>query len=107
MEIITNQTYVKNNFFSKVKEALNKIPFMNEVIALYYCATDSKTPLLIKIELFSALAYFILPIDIIPDILPGGFADDIGVLIGAINLANNYITKEHKERAKQYLMNEL
>ena len=50
-------------------------------MAAFYCATDSATPLPIRATLMGALAYFILPIDAIPDILLVlGYTDDAAII---------------------------
>jgi uncharacterized membrane protein YkvA (DUF1232 family) len=52
-------------------------------------------------NLLGALAYFVLPIDAIPDILPVvGFADDAAVLTAAIKLVAGHITPAHREAAR-------
>ena len=46
-----------------------------------------------KATLFGAIAYFVLPFDAIPDMLPVlGFTDDAAVLATAIKLVANHIT---------------
>lgn len=66
-----NEELVKKSFWSKTRKAAGKIPFTREAIAMYYCAMDAKTPLWAKGIAFGALAYFISPIDAIPDALIG------------------------------------
>ena len=57
------------------------IPFAEDLLAAYYCAFDRNTPLPVKTSLIGALAYFVLPIDAIPDVLPVlGFTDDAAML---------------------------
>lgn len=49
----------------------------------------------------SALGYFILPLDLIPDwILGGGFTDDAAAIAAAIAAVSAHIKPAHKERAK-------
>ena len=98
-----NQEYIMKNFFKKVKNTLAHIPFMTDVIAMYFCAIDNTVPLSIKITIFSALTYFINPIDIIPELAPGGYSDDVAALLGALKLAEVYITDTHRFKAKQWL----
>ena len=75
------------------------IPFAEEVAAAYYCAFDPKTPLRAKGILFAALAYFILPFDIVPDFILGvGFTDDMAVMAAAIGMIATHMTEEHRPR---------
>lgn len=92
---------VRQNFWPKLQQNLAHIPFADEVLAAWYCATDQKTPLKVKGTLFGALAYFILPFDVIPDVILGlGFTDDLAVLMTALTLVKNHVTQEHREKAQ-------
>ena len=91
---------VRQNFWPKLQQNLARIPFADEVLAAWYCATDPKTPIKVKGTLFGALAYFILPFDVIPDFILGlGFTDDLAVLMTAMTLMKNHITQDHRDRA--------
>ena len=58
----------------------------------------------IFIPLFGALAYFVLPVDGVPDILPMlGFTDDAAVLATAMKVMVSAIRPEHREAAKRKL----
>lgn len=99
---VTDENNVRQNFWPKLQQNLARIPFADEVLAAWYCATDAKTPLKVKGTLFGALAYFILPIDVIPDVILGlGFTDDLAVLMSAMTLVKNHITPEHRDRARE------
>jgi uncharacterized membrane protein YkvA (DUF1232 family) len=92
---------VRQNFWPKLQQNLARIPFADEVLAAWYCATDAKTPLKVKGTLFGALAYFILPFDVIPDVILGlGFTDDLAVLMTALTLVKNHVTQDHRDRAR-------
>jgi len=98
------ETYVRASFWDKVKAVVPRIPFAESAVAAFYCATDPATPTRVKLTLFGALAYFILPFDVIPDFLPlVGYSDDAAVLALAIKLVGDQITPEHRERARQTL----
>ncbi len=99
---VTDEKSVRQNFWPKLQQNLARIPFADEVLAAWYCATDVKTPLKVKGTLFGALAYFILPIDIIPDFILGlGFTDDLAVLMTALTLVKNHVTQEHRDQARE------
>ena len=57
-----------------------------------------------KAALIGALAYFVLPFDVIPDMLPVlGFADDAAVLATALRLVASHLRPEHREAARAAL----
>lgn len=100
----SDEINVRDGFWRTAKRAARKIPFMEDVVAAYYCALDHKTPLRAKGILFGALAYFVLPADAIPDIVFGlGFTDDIAVLTAAIAAMRTHVTPAHRLAAKQAL----
>ena len=95
---------VRKKFWSVMKKAARQIPIMEEVVAGYYCAFDAKTPFKVRLSLIGALAYFVLPIDIVPDIIVGiGFGDDLALLAYVLKTVHSSITDEHRLRAKQAL----
>ncbi|EAU43281.1 hypothetical protein FP2506_10566 [Fulvimarina pelagi HTCC2506] len=95
---------VRASFFEKVRKNLKRVPFMEDVVASYYCALDTETPAASRAILFSALFYFILPFDIIPDMFLGlGFTDDIAVLLAAFNAVRSNIRPEHYHQARKTL----
>jgi len=95
---------VREKFWRTAKKAARQVPFMDEVVAGYYCALDKNTPLRAKAILLAALGYFVLPVDTIPDIVLGlGFTDDIAVLTAAITAVRAHMTPAHRLAAKQAL----
>jgi uncharacterized membrane protein YkvA (DUF1232 family) len=99
-----DQRTVEDGFWRKVRRFAAKLPFLDEAVAAYFCAIDPKTPLQVKAVLFGALAYFVMPIDVIPDFMAWfGFSDDAAVLYAAIRSVAKHIKPEHKERARQKL----
>ncbi len=103
--LATDEARVHQGFWRKARGTLGKVPFSEEAVAAFYCATDSATPLPIRATLFGALAYFVLPLDAIPDLLIGlGFTDDAAVMIAAFTAAKVHITEAHRERARAWLL---
>jgi uncharacterized membrane protein YkvA (DUF1232 family) len=99
-----DRTRVDRDFWQKLKIVCRKIPFIDDLVAVYYCALDPATPLQVKAILFGALAYFIVPLDIVPDFVALlGFADDAAVLYAAIRSVLPHIKPEHRTRAKEAL----
>lgn len=95
---------VRRSFFGTVRRALRHIPFMEDVVAAYHCALDPKTPTASRGVLLAALAYFVLPMDFLPDILFGlGFTDDVAVLWAAFRAVQDNIRPEHYEKARHSL----
>lgn len=95
---------VKRGFWKKLKRVLSRVPFAEDLIAAYYCAMDSETPTKVRATLLGALAYFILPLDFIPDIILGvGFTDDAAILAAAIATVSSHILPKHRDAAKQAL----
>ena len=95
---------VREKFWRTAKKAARQVPFMDEVVAAYYCALDSKTPFRAKAVLLAALGYFVLPVDTIPDVILGlGFTDDIAVLTAAITAMRAHMTPAHRMSAREAL----
>ena len=95
---------VREKFWPTAKKAARQIPFMDEVVAAYYCAMDRQTPLRAKGILLAALGYFVLPVDFVPDFIFGlGFTDDLAVLTAAITAVSAHITPAHRQAAKNAL----
>jgi uncharacterized membrane protein YkvA (DUF1232 family) len=98
---------VRRDFWNKLKQAGRKLPFAEEAVAAFYCATDPRTPATARALLFAALAYFIAPIDLVPDILAViGFGDDMAVLMSVFAILKTNITDEHRAKAREALMDE-
>ena len=95
---------VERGFWSKVRRTLGRVPFVEDAVAAYYCALDKETPLAVKAVLMGALAYFVMPADMIPDFLAGfGFADDAAVLAAAIRAVAPHIGARHRRQARAAL----
>jgi uncharacterized membrane protein YkvA (DUF1232 family) len=95
---------LKRRFWDKLRRVAGKIPFAEDLVAAFYCATDSKTPNRVKLILLGAIAYFVFPMDAVSDFLPLlGFADDAAVLAAAITQVAGSITDEHRAKAQETL----
>lgn len=70
-------------------------------VCLWVVIKESDAPLWAKSTAMAALGYMISPLDAIPDPLPGGFIDDIGVVTAAFAVLASYITEEIKLKAWQ------
>ncbi len=91
-------------FWGKVRRNLDRVPFLADALAAYYCARDPRTPAYAKATLIAALGYFVVPVDVIPDFVVGiGFTDDASVLAVAIATIARHIRPEHRDQARDML----
>ncbi len=98
------KTRERRRFWGRLKRIAADLPFAEDLVTAYYCAFDRQTPRHVQIALVGALAYFILPVDILPDLLPMmGFTDDAAVLAAALRLVVGHITPAHREAARRTL----
>ena len=95
---------VRRRSWIKLKQVVAKLPFAEDLLAAYYCAFDSQTPRHVQASLLGAIAYFVLPFDFVPDLLPVlGFTDDAAILATAIRMVASHITPEHRDAARAAL----
>jgi uncharacterized membrane protein YkvA (DUF1232 family) len=99
---------VRRDFWGKLKRVAGNVPFVDDLVAAYFCAMDPATPMRVRGMLLAALAYFIMPIDVIPDIVVGlGFADDMALLTAVVGLVSANITPVHRAAAARALDKDL
>lgn len=95
---------IRQKLMATARKAARQVPFMEDVIAGYFCALDPGTPTKVRATVFAALAYFVLPIDTIPDFLIGvGFGDDATVLMAAIAMVRSHMREDHYQAAREAL----
>ena len=95
--------YDDHSLLSKLKSVAAKAgrKVVYNVLLLYYMLTDAHIPLKHKRLIVGVLGYFILPIDLIPDFLPGtGFVDDLLALLYVVKVLHDCITPEIKAKAE-------
>lgn len=91
------------SYFAKVLAFLDR-QFARQIVAIYYTLKDESTPDNVRAIILAVLAYFILPFDVIPDIIFGiGFTDDVGVLAFAWGFIIGSVKPEHWKAADIYL----
>ena len=99
-----NKSRVRRSFWRKLRRVMGRIPFAEDAVAMYYCALDPATPLRVRATLYAALAYFVVPTDLIPDFIAGlGFGDDASVIAATLALVANHVLPAHRERARRAL----
>jgi uncharacterized membrane protein YkvA (DUF1232 family) len=104
MGLTRDEAVVKEKLFPKLARVLSQVPFAEDLLAAYYCAFDRATPARAKAILVAALAYFVLPFDLVPDIILGlGFTDDLAVLLAAFKVVRTHVTEAHRARARETL----
>jgi uncharacterized membrane protein YkvA (DUF1232 family) len=94
----------EKRFWTKLRRVVAGIPFAEDLVAAYYCALDRDTPGYVRATLLGAVAYFVLPTDVVPDFLAGlGFTDDATVIAAAIAAVGRHLHPRHREQARQRL----
>ncbi len=97
-----NVSTVQNGLWSALRASIGKVAFVKDALALWYCAKDANTPGTVKVALFAALAYYVLPVDFISDAIPVvGYTDDAAVISSALYMFGSHITEEHRHQANQ------
>ena len=99
-----DEASVGEGFWKKLQQFAAKLPIAEDLLTAYYCAFDRNTPNHVRAALLGALAYFVLPFDVMPDLLPIiGFTDDAAVLAAAIRLVWVHIQPAHRDAAREAL----
>ncbi|MBX3478190.1 MAG: DUF1232 domain-containing protein [Brevundimonas sp.] len=99
-----NERRVSRGFWPKISRTAARIPFADQVLAVWYAARDPETPTAAKGIMLGALAYFVMPVDAIPDVFAGiGFTDDAAVIAALIATLSANIRKRHRDQAAQAL----
>ena len=86
----------EKKLFNMNKGQIAKI--WSKVLNLWEIVKNPKSDLAAKAMAVGALAYLILPLDVIPDFIPiAGLADDVGVILYAATHISNYIKSKEKQ----------
>ena len=96
--------YSDESFWAKVRAFARKagIEVVEKALILYSCLQDPDTPAWAKGVIVSALGYFIVPTDVIPDFTPlTGYGDDLVMLTAALAVVLVHIKPEHKRQAEE------
>ena len=94
-----------NDFWRHVRRFMTHVPFIKDVLAMFYATQDARTPMWVKGMIGAALAYFVLPTDAIPEVLffGLGFTDDAAVVLGTLRAVSSHVTEEHRDQADRWL----
>ncbi|MGF1474937.1 MAG: YkvA family protein [Geminicoccaceae bacterium] len=97
-------TTIDRQLFGKLRRVAASVPFAEDLLAAYYCARDPETPSRVRVAIFGAIAYFIMPMDAVPDFIAGlGFTDDASVLMATLATIRMHMRDDHWLRARQWL----
>jgi uncharacterized membrane protein YkvA (DUF1232 family) len=97
-----NEQRVQKGFWPKMRQVVAKVPFAKDALSVWYCARDDDTPIAAKGMMLAALAYFVLPIDAIPDFIVGlGYTDDAAVFAALLAVLGRNLKPKHKEAARR------
>lgn len=96
-----DEAQMRRGFWPKLRRNIGRLPFAQDLVAAWYAMLDPATPHTPRAILVGALAYFVMPVDIVPDVLIGtGFLDDATVLGFALQAVQRHILPAHHERAR-------
>lgn len=99
-----NEMRVRKGFWPKLVRTAARIPFADNLLSVYFAARDPETPAAAKGLMLGALAYWVLPIDLIPDVLVGiGFTDDAAVIAAVVATLSAHIRPRHHDAARETL----
>ncbi len=97
-----NEKRVDEGFWPKMIRVAARVPFAKQALSVWYCAKDDDTPIAAKGMMLAALAYFVLPVDAIPDVIAGlGYTDDAAVFTALMAIVGRNLKPKHKLAAKQ------
>lgn len=89
------------NFIKKTGKVVGE-PILRKALELYYAMTRHDMPIQVKLQIMGALAYLVMPLDLIPDFIPViGWTDDAAALAFAYTNAQNYVDDLVKEEAQK------
>lgn len=84
-------------------EELSEIPLMASLLRSYVKKEYTDVPLGTILAVISALLYFVSPVDLIPDAIPGaGYLDDAAVAMACWKLIESDAKEYMKWRTKNY-----
>ncbi|MDO3408474.1 YkvA family protein [Saccharibacillus sp. CPCC 101409] len=99
--------YSEESFWDKIKKFGKKagVKVVYAALLLFYTLKDRDVPPWAKSVIIGALAYFIAPIDLIPDFIPvAGYTDDLGTLLAALGVVSSQIDDEIRGKARARLV---
>lgn len=100
--MLTDRSFSEAAFWDKLKRYARTAgqQATEAALQLYYALIDGDTPRWARVVIGGALVYFVVPVDLIPDFIPGGYADDLGALVSAMAAVIKSIKPEHSAKAR-------
>lgn len=103
--IRVNERRVARGLLPKLRRVAAHVPFAGEALAVWCCARDAETPAAAKGMMLAALAYFVVPVDAVPDFIAGiGYTDDAAVFAALLTLVGRNLKPRHREAAKAMIL---
>lgn len=76
----------------------------DKVLFLWEQVKNPEIPLSLKITIVGALLYLVLPIDVLPDYIPGfGLLDDLAVILAVVREVSKYALPKLEKKAEEKL----
>lgn len=100
------KNYSESGLWNKIKDVSKKAgkPVIKNALLLYYALQSKSVTGTDKAKIVGALGYFILPIDLIADILPlVGFTDDAAVILFVLKMLYGKIDDWANQQADKKL----
>ena len=100
------ENYDEKKMWSKIKDFFFEagINLVIKVVQLWYVLQKTEVPVHVKVAIMGAIAYFVMPVDFILDVLPGGYHDDLLAVTLTLIAAEEYIDDEVRRKAREKVM---
>lgn len=94
-----DKSFDHDSFWHKLWALTKRVgrPLIEICLLLYYTSRKEGLPVWAKLLIYSALVYFVSPIDAVPDLLPFGFADDFAVLSATLATVSAFIDEQVRQ----------
>ena len=76
---------------------------VEKAVTLYVLLTEGEVPWWLRGSILACLAYFLWPLDAIPDYLPGGYLDDLAAMVLLLADLHVYVTPSLRQRVQDLL----
>lgn len=98
--------FTDGEFWEKLKKIAKKVvKTTSYALILYYVLKKDEVPMSDKALITGCLGYFIIPIDLIPDLAPVlGYTDDVAGMLFAVKRCMRYVDNEVKENVTNKLV---
>ena len=100
------ENYDEKKMWSKIKDFFFEagINLVIKVVQLWYVLQKPEVPVHVKVAIMVAIAYFVMPVYFILDVLPGGYQDDLLAVTLTLIATEEYIDDEVRRKAREKVM---